>query len=71
MTGPDFVDTDVLVYRADASDPAKHARADASYRRVLLTEDLQDGPVFDAVRVVSPFALPNRTPSEVLEGLER
>ena len=38
--------------------------------RVLLTEDLQDGQVFDAVRVVSPFALPNRTPSEVLEGLE-
>ncbi|MCY4661163.1 MAG: hypothetical protein OXF93_15365 [Acidobacteria bacterium] len=37
-------------------------RADAS--------DLQEGQVFDAVRVVSPFALPNRTPSEVLEGLE-
>ena len=153
MTGPVFVDTNVLVYRADASDPVKQARADAWYRflwrsragrlsfqillelysiltrkltpgfdepeareivreltawrpvvvdlpvverawllqkdhllswwdslvvaaaqtcecRVLLTEDLQDGQVFDAVRVVSPFALPNRTPSEVLEGLE-
>ena len=153
MTGPVFVDTNVLVYRADASDPVKQARADAWYRflwqaragrlsfqillelysiltrkltpgfdqpeareivreltawrpvlvdltvverawllqkdhllswwdslvvaaaqtcecRVLLTEDLQDGQVFDSVRVVSPFALPNRTPSEVLEGLE-
>ena len=152
MTGPVFVDTNVLVYRADASDRLKQARADAWYRflwrsragrlsfqillelysiltrkltpgfeeseareivreltawqpipvdltvverawllqrdhllswwdalvvaaaqtcecRVLLTEDLQDGQVFDAVRVVSPFALPNRTPSEVLEGL--
>jgi len=153
MTGPVFVDTNVLVHRADASDPVRQSRADAWYRflwrsragrlsfqillelysvltrkltpgfdeseareivreltawqpvlvdltvverawflqkdhllswwdalvvaaaqtcecRVLLTEDLQDGQVFDSVRVVSPFALPNRTPSEVLEGLE-
>ena len=32
MTGPVFVDTNVLVYRADASDPTKQARADAWYR---------------------------------------
>ena len=29
MTGPVFVDTNVLVYRSDASDPVKQARADA------------------------------------------
>jgi predicted nucleic acid-binding protein len=153
MTGPVFVDTNVLVYRSDASDPVKQARADAWYRflwrsrngrlsfqvllelystltrkltpgfdepeareivreltvwqpvpvdltvvegawllqkshllswwdalivaaaqtcecRVLLTEDLQNGQLFGAVRVVSPFTLPNRTPSEVMEALE-
>ena len=31
MTGPVFVDTNVLVYRSDASDPVKQARADAWY----------------------------------------
>lgn len=31
MTGPVFVDTNVLVYRSDASDPLKQARADAWY----------------------------------------
>lgn len=31
MTGRVFVDTNVLVYRADASDPVKQARADAWY----------------------------------------
>ena len=31
MTGPVFVDTNVLVYRCDASDGAKQARADAWY----------------------------------------
>ena len=51
MTGPVFVDTNVLVY------PGRCVGSSG-------------GQVFDAVRVVSPFALPNRTPSEVLEGLE-
>ena len=154
MTGPVFVDTNVFVYRSDASDPVKQARADAWHAffwrsragrlsfqvllelyatltrklkpavdareareivreltewkpisvgaavaerawfleerhalswwdalivaaaqvcecDVLLTEDLQHGQVFDGVRVVSPFAAPDRTPSEVLAALER
>ena len=149
MTGPVFVDTNVLVYRSDASDPVKQARAESWYAflwrsragrlsfqvllelystltrkmkpgvdareareivreltawkpiqigpavverawfleerhalswwdamivaaaqgcgcSVLLTEDLQHGQVFDAVRVVNPFVAPHRTPSEVL-----
>ena len=37
--------------------------------RVLLTEDLQHGYEFDEVRVVNPFASPDRTPEEVLESL--
>lgn len=36
---------------------------------VLLTEDLQHGQVFDTVRVVDPFASPERTPEEVLTQL--
>ena len=36
---------------------------------VLLTEDLQHGRMFDAVRVVDPFASPDMTPAEVLEEL--
>ena len=154
MTEPVFVDTNVLVYRSDASDPVKQARADTWHAflwrsragrlsfqvllelystltrklkpavdareareivreltewkpisvgaavverawfleerhalswwdalivaaaqvcecDVLLTEDLQHGQVFDGVRVVNPFAAPNRTPSEVLAALER
>lgn len=153
MTGPVFVDTNVLVYRSDASDPERQTRAEAWYRflwrsrsgrlsfqvlselystltrklkpgfdqreareivreltawgpvpvdsgvlerawslqeshllswwdalivaaaqlsecRVLLTEDLQHGQEFSAVRVVDPFASPARTPAEVLEALE-
>ena len=153
MTGPVFVDTNVLVYRHDASEPAKQARAEAWYQyvwhrragrlsfqvlqelystltrklaprfdvaearalvrdlaawhpvavdvdllergwrlegryslswwdalivaaaqacecRVLLTEDLQDGQVFGTVRVVDPFASPERTPAELLAGTE-
>jgi predicted nucleic acid-binding protein len=153
MTGRVFVDTNVLVYRSDASEPARQARADTWYRflwrshagrlsfqvlselystltrklrpgfdereareivreltawepvpvdlgvlerawalqeghllswwdaliiaaaqlsecRVLLTEDLQHGQAFGAVRVVDPFASPTRTPAEVLEALE-
>ena len=37
--------------------------------KVLLTEDLQHGYEFDEVRVVDPFASPDRTPEEVLESL--
>ena len=152
MTGPVFVDTNVLVYRSDASVPVKQARADAWYgflwrsragrlsfqvlqelystltRKmrpgfdgreareivrelmawkpipvdrtvlerawsledryslswwdalivaaaqtaecdVLLTEDLQHGQVFGTIRVVSPFAKPDSTPSEILQSL--
>ena len=152
MTGPCFVDTNVLVYRHDRADAIKQSRADAwhtllwerrlgrlSYqvlqelyatltrgrqvnlghpeardvvtellqwqpiridravlRRawlveerfgiswwdalivaaaqtgacpVLLTEDLQAGQLFDGVRVVDPFAAPERTPQQVLETL--
>ena len=34
MTGSVFVDTNVLVYRYDTSDPIKQARADAWYRHL-------------------------------------
>ena len=34
MTGPVFVDTNVLVYRHDTSEPAKQARAEAWYQYV-------------------------------------
>ena len=37
--------------------------------KVLLTEDLQHGQAFGAVRVVDPFASPDRTAAEVLEAL--
>lgn len=37
--------------------------------KVLLTEDLQHGHEFGTVRVVNPFASPDRTPEEVLEAL--
>ena len=149
MTGPVFVDTNVLVYRHDARDQAKQARAESWYQlvwrlrlgrlsfqvlqetysvltrklvpafdahearalvrdltawnpltvdlslvknawalqdryslswwdalivaaaqasdcRVLLTEDLQHGQVFGRVRVIDPFASPERTPTELL-----
>ena len=45
------------------------AAAQSSNCKVLLTEDLQHGQVFDDVRVVDPFAAPDRTPEEVLESL--
>ena len=35
----------------------------------LLTEDLQHGQVFGRVRVIDPFASPERTPDEVLAML--
>ena len=37
--------------------------------KVLLTEDLQDGQEFGAVKVVNPFATPDRTPEEILATL--
>lgn len=37
---------------------------------VLLTEDLQDGQVFDTVHVVNPFTAPGRPPIEVLAAIE-
>ena len=44
------------------------AAAQASDCRVLLTEDLQHGQVFGRVRVIDPFASPERTPAELLFG---
>ena len=153
MTGPVFVDTNVLVYRHDAADAAKQARAEdwincivelrtgrlsfqvlqelyatltrklrpklrpqeardiidllASWKplavdlhlirdawalqdryslswwdalivaaarssdcRVLLTEDLQHGQMFGTIRVIDPFASPERTPAELLSASE-
>ena len=42
------------------------AAAQASACRVLLTEDLQHGQMFGTVRVIDPFASPERTPAELL-----
>ena len=42
------------------------AAAQASDCRVLLTEDLQHGQRFGRVRVIDPFASPERTPAELL-----
>lgn len=153
MIGPVFVDTNVLVYRHDASDPVKQSRAHdwlmflahhrsgrlsfqvlqefyvtltrklkpgfddqeareivrelASWQpvtidlaildrawllqgryslswwdalivaaaqkcecAVLLTEDLQHGQVFGAIRVIDPFSVADQPPAEVLEALE-
>ena len=46
------------------------AAAQAAECRVLLTEDLQHGQVFGNVRAVDPFASPERTPAELLAGME-
>ena len=46
------------------------AAAQASDCRVLLTEDLQHGQSFGRVRVIDPFASPERTPAELLSGSE-
>lgn len=153
MTAPVFVDTNVLVYRHDRTDPVKQARAEAWYEfvwrrrlgrlsfqvlqelyatltrklapqfdvqearalvrdlaawqpvaadfallerawrlesryslswwdamivaaaqsagcRALLTEDLQHGQMFGAVRVIDPFASPERPPEELLAAAE-
>jgi len=42
------------------------AAAQASDCRVLLTEDLEHGQSFGRVRVIDPFASPERTPAELL-----
>lgn len=46
------------------------AAAQASGCRVLLTEDLQAGQVFGTVRVIDPFASPERPPAELLAATE-
>lgn len=38
---------------------------------VLLTEDLQHGQTFDALRVINPFVQRDRTPAEILEARRR
>jgi len=42
------------------------AAARACDCRVLLTEDLQHGQLFDSLRVVNPFESPGRSPEEIL-----
>lgn len=44
------------------------AAAHAAECAVLLTEDLQDGQLLDALRVVDPFASPERSPQQFLEA---
>ena len=46
------------------------AAAQVAQCTVLLTEDLQHGELFDAVRVVNPFVAPDRAPEEILRALE-
>ena len=43
------------------------AAAQRSECSILLTEDLQHGQVFDRIRIVNPFAAPDRTPAQILE----
>ena len=42
------------------------AAAHSSQCKFVLTEDLQDGQVLGEVRVIDPFAAPQRQPAEVL-----
>ncbi len=44
------------------------AAAQARQCSILLTEDLQSGQVFDSVRVVDPFASPDKQPHEIVEA---
>jgi hypothetical protein len=37
---------------------------------LLLTEDLQHGQMLGTVRVIDPFASPERTPAELLSAAE-
>ena len=68
MTVRCFVDTNVLLYFHDASEPEKQAAAArwlaahwkaragrVSYQVLLLTEDLSDGQRMDDLLVVNPF----------------
>ena len=70
MTEPVFVDTNVIVYRFDTKDPRKQSRAGDWFTFLW---DRRSGRVsfqaFDDVRVIDPFATPDRTPEEVLESL--
>jgi predicted nucleic acid-binding protein len=56
-------------FRLAGRDALVVAAAQAAGCPVLLTEDLQNGQVFDDLRVVDPFAAPDRSPEEVLESL--
>ena len=56
-------------YRISWWDSLIVAAAQASACRVLLTEDLQDAQNFDGVRIVNPFASPERGPLEILEAV--
>ena len=47
------------------------ATAQTCQCKVLLTEDLQHGQEFGTVRVIDPFASPERTPADVLKTLAR
>ncbi len=44
------------------------AAAQSSECRVLLSEDLQPGQVFGSLRVVDPFASPDRSPADILDA---
>ena len=46
------------------------AAAQAGDCRVLLTEDLQHGQRFGRVRVIDPFASPERSPADLLASVE-
>ena len=46
------------------------AAAQGSRCRALLTEDLQPGQLFGTVRVIDPFASPERTPAELLAAAD-
>lgn len=56
-------------YRISWWDSLIVAAAQASACRVLLTEDLQDAQNFDGVRIVNPFASPERRPLEILKAV--
>ena len=56
-------------YRISWWDSLIVAAAQAGACQILLTEDLQNGQVFDRLRVVDPFASPGRRPRDVLEAV--
>ena len=55
-------------YRLSWWDALIVAAAQASECPILLTEDLQHGQEFEGVRVVDPFATPERRPQEIIEA---